>query len=100
MMRLPYPFTGSGESDLSGSRFRFYTVFKQPYSICYSQDNVVRNSINETLSLADNSQTLGFRALMGGFSRGTSRDELLTNEGMSEHLWEMFFGLIKQRMSR
>ncbi|EAQ6496721.1 toll/interleukin-1 receptor domain-containing protein [Salmonella enterica] len=68
--------------------------------ICYSQDNIVRNSINESLSLADNGQTLGFRALMGGFSRGTLRDELLTNEGMSEHLWEMFFGLIKQRMSR
>ncbi len=68
--------------------------------ICYSQDNVVRNSINESLSLADNGQSLGFRALMGGFSSGTSREELLTNEGMSEHLWGMFFGVIKQRMSR
>ncbi|HBK4768283.1 TPA: toll/interleukin-1 receptor domain-containing protein [Yersinia enterocolitica] len=68
--------------------------------ICYSQDNVVRNSINESLSLADNGQSLGFRALMGGFSSGNSREELLTNEGMSEHLWGMFFGVIKQRMSR
>ncbi|PLR43306.1 toll/interleukin-1 receptor domain-containing protein [Chimaeribacter arupi] len=68
--------------------------------ICYSQGNVVRNSINESLSLADNGQSLGFRALMGGFSSGNSREELLTNEGMSEHLWGMFFGVIKQRMSR
>ena len=68
--------------------------------ICYSQDNVVRNSINESLSLADNGQSLGFRALMGAFSSGNSREELLTNEGMSEHLWGMFFGVIKQRMSR
>lgn len=68
--------------------------------ICYSQDNVVRNSYNECLNLADNGQTLGFRALMGGFRSGNSPEELLTNEGMSEHLWEMFFGVIKQRMSR
>lgn len=68
--------------------------------ICYSQDSVVRNSINESLSLADNGQSLGFRALMGAFSSGNSREELLTNEGMSEHLWDMFFGVIKQRMSR
>ncbi|APY61125.1 toll/interleukin-1 receptor domain-containing protein [Salmonella enterica subsp. enterica] len=68
--------------------------------ICYSQGNVVRNSINESLSLVDNGQSLGFRALMGVFSSGHSREELLTNEGMSEHLWEMFFGVIQQRMSR
>jgi hypothetical protein len=68
--------------------------------ICYSQDSVVRNSINESLSLADNGQTLGFRALMGGYSSGNSREDLLTNEGMSEHLWGMFFGVIKQRVSR
>lgn len=68
--------------------------------ICYSQDSVVRNSINESLSLADNGQTLGFRALMRGYSSGNSREDLLTNEGMSEHLWGMFFGVIKQRVSR
>lgn len=68
--------------------------------ICYSQENVVRNSYNESLTLVDNDQTLGFRALMGGFSSGASREALLTNEGMSEHLWGMFFGVIKQRMSR
>lgn len=27
-----YPFTGSGESDVSGSGYRFYTAFKQPFS--------------------------------------------------------------------
>lgn len=68
--------------------------------ICYSQDSVVRNSINESLSLADNGQTLGFRALMGEYSSGNSREDLLTNEGMSEHLWGMFFSVIKHRMSR
>lgn len=68
--------------------------------ICYSQDHVVRNSYNECLNLADNGQTLGFRALMGGFRSGNSSEELLTNEGMSEHLWVMFFGVIKQRMFR
>ncbi|HCU0768675.1 TPA: toll/interleukin-1 receptor domain-containing protein, partial [Klebsiella michiganensis] len=66
----------------------------------YSQDSVVRNSINESLSLADNGQTLGFRALMGEYSSGNSREDLLTNEGMSEHLWGMFFSVIKHRMSR
>ncbi|MDZ4031829.1 toll/interleukin-1 receptor domain-containing protein [Kluyvera ascorbata] len=68
--------------------------------ICYSQDNVVRNSFNECLNLADNGQTLGFLALMGGYGRSNSREQLLTNEGMSEHLWEMFFEVVKQRMSR
>lgn len=34
-------------------------------------DNVVRNSYNECLNLADNGQTLGFRALMGGGIRVT-----------------------------
>lgn len=68
--------------------------------ICYSQENVIRNSFNESLSLADNGQTLGFRALMGGHSSSNSREQLLTNEGMSDHLWGMFFGVIKQRVSR
>ncbi|NWA61141.1 toll/interleukin-1 receptor domain-containing protein [Pantoea sp. B9002] len=68
--------------------------------ICYSQENVIRNSFNESLSLADNGQTLGFRALMGGHSSSNSREQLLTNEGMSDHLWGMFFGIIKQRVSR
>lgn len=68
--------------------------------ICYSQENVVRNSYNESLTLVDNGQTLGFRALMGGFSSGAPREGGLTNEGMSEHLWGMFFGVIKQRVSR
>ena len=64
--------------------------------ICYSQSGVTRNSCNESLSVADNGQTLGFRTLMGlGYS--SSRDSLLTNEGMAEHLWDMFFSPIQQR---
>lgn len=64
--------------------------------ICYSQSGVTRNSCNESLSVADNGQTLGFRALMA-FGYSNSRDSLLTNEGMAEHLWDMFFSPIKQR---
>lgn len=64
--------------------------------ICYSQSGVTRNSCNESLSVVDNGQTLGFRTLMGlGYSN--SRDSLLTNEGMAEHLWDMFFSPIQQR---
>lgn len=68
--------------------------------ICYSQESAVRNSYNECLTLIDNGQTFGFRALMGGYGSGNSREQPLTNEGMSDHLWGMFFGVIKQRMSR
>jgi len=64
--------------------------------ICYSQNGVTHNSYNEILSISDNGQVLGFRTLMG-FGYSGSRDTLLTNEGMAEHLWEMFFNPIKQR---
>nr|WP_113868867.1 toll/interleukin-1 receptor domain-containing protein [Brenneria salicis]NMN93046.1 TIR domain-containing protein [Brenneria salicis ATCC 15712 = DSM 30166]RBP58909.1 TIR domain-containing protein [Brenneria salicis ATCC 15712 = DSM 30166]RLM29400.1 molecular chaperone Tir [Brenneria salicis ATCC 15712 = DSM 30166] len=64
--------------------------------ICYSQSGVTHNSCNESLSIADNGQTLGFRALMG-FGYSNARDSLLTNEGMAEHLWKMFFDPIQQR---
>ncbi|OON38702.1 molecular chaperone Tir [Izhakiella australiensis] len=64
--------------------------------ISYSQSGVTRNSCNESLSVADNGQTLGFRTMMGlGYSN--SMDSLLTNEGMAEHLWDMFFSPIQQR---
>lgn len=66
--------------------------------ICYSQSGVTHNSCNESLSVADNGQTLGFHALMG-FGYGNSRESLLTNEGMAGHLWDMFFNSVKQRMS-
>lgn len=66
--------------------------------ICYSQSGVTHNSCNESLSVADNGQTLGFRALMG-FGYGNARESLLTNEGMAGHLWDMFFNSVKQRMS-
>ncbi len=66
--------------------------------ISYSQGGVTHNSCNESLSVADNGQTLGFRALMG-LGYGNSRESLLTNEGMAGHLWDMFFNSVKQRMS-
>lgn len=66
-------------------------------AICFSHDAGVRNSYNESLGLADNGQTLGFRPMMA--FTGNSRNELLTNEGLAEHLWVMFFQSVKQRMS-
>lgn len=66
-------------------------------SVCFSHDGMVRNSYNESLSLADNGQSLGFRTMMG--FTGNSHNTLLTNEGMAEHLWDMFFKSVKQCMS-
>ncbi|EFB5766084.1 hypothetical protein FQF17_25255, partial [Escherichia coli] len=43
-----------------------------------------------------NGQILGFRPSMGIFSHGYSQDTLLTNEGMADHLWDMFFEPIKR----
>lgn len=64
--------------------------------ICYGQDGITRNSYNECLTINDNGQTLGFRPLMGVYTMSSSREILLTNEGMAEHLWDMFFNQIKQ----
>ncbi|EAT8908661.1 hypothetical protein KBV55_003651 [Salmonella enterica] len=65
--------------------------------IGYSQDSVIGNAYNEILTIDNNGQTLGFRPSMGVFSAGYSRDTLLTNEGMAEHLWDMFFEPIKRQ---
>ncbi len=65
--------------------------------IVYSQDGTIGNAYNESLTVGDNGQLLGFRPLMGVFGAGSSREVLLTNEGMAEHLWDMFFEPIKQR---
>lgn len=65
--------------------------------IGYSQDGVIGNAYNEILTIDNNGQILGFRPSMGVFSPGYSRDTLLTNEGMADHLWDMFFEPIKQQ---
>ncbi|MGU5664572.1 hypothetical protein, partial [Aeromonas sanarellii] len=52
--------------------------------ICYSQDGITRNSYNESVTINDNGQTLGFRPLMGVYTMSSSREILLTNEGMAE----------------
>ena len=67
--------------------------------ICYSQDGISQNSCNESMSIADNDQLIGFRPLMGGHMSG-QRDQLLTNEGMSEHFWTMFINPLKQSIRR
>lgn len=64
--------------------------------ICYSQSGISQNSYNECMTIADNGNILGYRSLMGGYMMGGKRDQLLTSEGMAEHLWEMFFGPLKQ----
>lgn len=68
--------------------------------ICYSQSGISQNSYNESMSIADNEQLIGFRPLMGGHMMGGQRDKLLTNEGMAEHLWEMFINPLKQPIWR
>ncbi|MEH6387441.1 MAG: toll/interleukin-1 receptor domain-containing protein [Pseudomonas profundi] len=65
--------------------------------ICYSQSGISHNSCNESMSVADNGQLIGFRALMGGLHGGRQRDPLLTNEGMAEHLWDMFILPLKHQ---
>lgn len=65
--------------------------------ICFSQEGVNRNSYNECLTVDDNGQVLGFRPLMGINGASSSREALLTNEGMAAHLWDMFFKPIQQR---
>lgn len=64
--------------------------------ICYSQSGISQNSYNESMSIADNGQLIGFRPLMGGLTTGGQRDQLLTNEGMAEHFWEMFISPLRQ----
>lgn len=60
--------------------------------ICFSYDGVTLNSFNDSLSVNDNGQTLGFYSLMGGYRK----NELLTNEGTAEYLWDKFFTPIQQ----
>lgn len=61
--------------------------------ICFNYDGVTLNSFNDSLSIGDNEQTLGFYSSMSG----AGRSELLTNEGMAEYLWDKFFTPIQQR---
>jgi hypothetical protein len=66
--------------------------------ICYSQDGISQNSCNDSMSITDNGQLIGFRSLMGGFSMGSHRDQLLTEEGMAEHFWKSFIRPLQQRL--
>lgn len=59
--------------------------------IFYSSSGITENSYNESMSITDNGQLLGFRSLMGN-----SGNQLLTNEGMAEHFWELFINPLKQ----
>jgi hypothetical protein len=61
--------------------------------ICYSASGISEKSCNASVSIADNSQLIGFRPLMGG---GGRQDQLLTNEGMAEHFWNIFITPLRQ----
>lgn len=65
--------------------------------ICYSSSGISENSCSESMSIADNGQLIGFRPLMGGLRLGGGQEQLLTNEGMAEHLWDLFVAPLKQR---
>ena len=66
--------------------------------ICYSQSGISQNSCNDSMSIADNGQLIGFRSLMGSFPMGSQRDQLLTEEGMAEHFWESFIRPLQQHI--
>lgn len=65
--------------------------------ICYSSSGISENSYNESISVADNGQLIGFQPMIGGFRVGGRQDQLLTNEGMAEYLWDLFVTPLKQR---
>lgn len=64
--------------------------------IYYGTGGITHNSYNESMTITDNGQLLGFLPLMGGFGMGGQRDQLLTNEGMAEHFWEVFISPLRQ----
>lgn len=57
--------------------------------IGFSFGGVTPNSFNETISLADDGYTMGFRPLGMAFY-GTRSEALLTPEGAAEYLWSIF----------
>ena len=52
------------------------------------------NTSNESLSVADDKYTLGWRSMFGGFTGGNSQ-ALMTHQRAADHLWEMFFRRMK-----
>lgn len=63
--------------------------------ICYSNQGISSHGCNESISVEDDGHILGFRSLMGHSGMGMQRDSLMTEEGMAEHLWDMFIGPLK-----
>jgi len=55
------------------------------------------NSFNESLSVADDGQALGLKALGIGSFTGSRGDKILTLEGAAEYLWSMFIGPLQER---
>jgi len=57
--------------------------------IVYSRNGVTRGSFNESLSIHADDYTLGLKPL-GISAFGNRRDQLLSNEGAAEMLWNLF----------
>lgn len=68
-----------------------------PESITFSLSGIgQRNSFNEQLSITEDSNSLGLKAM--GFGRYPGgADKTMTNNGAAEHLWSMFFEPMKHR---
>lgn len=64
--------------------------------ILYSTTGVVRNSINESLSVGSDDQSLFIKA-MNISSLGGGRDKKMSDEGAAEHLWSLFIGPLQSR---
>ena len=75
---------------VAGCYIRIGSEFGRSRQIAYSNsDAVVENSLNESLRVDADDQTMFLTALMGNWS---GSQEKLTYEGAAEKLWQMFIG--------
>ncbi len=64
--------------------------------IKFSQGSFGGNSWNESVSVVDDSFTLGFKPMMAAFRGGAANsDGQMTFEGMSEYFWDMLIAPLK-----
>ncbi|MDP3087650.1 MAG: toll/interleukin-1 receptor domain-containing protein [Methylotenera sp.] len=57
------------------------------HELYFSLNGITHNSYNESMSIADDGYSLGFKPLMSFSGRG---EQLLGNEGVAEHFWTRF----------
>jgi hypothetical protein len=64
--------------------------------IKYSQGSYGGSSWNDSMSVVDDSYTLGFKPMMAAFhGGGIQRDGQMTFEGMSEYFWDLLIAPLK-----